>query len=489
MNMKKVLAFDFGASSGRAMLGTYADSKIKIDEIHRFENIPVEKEGTLYWDLEAILKEIKTALKKAGDIDSIAFDTWGVDFGLIGEDGKLLENPVHYRDARTNGIFGYAFGRMPKDRLYERTGNQIMEINTLFQLASLIRDGSEKLNRAKCLLMMPDLFNYLLSGVKSTEISIASTTQMMDTVQRRWSDEILESFGIPRILTDIHETGTVVGTLSDEICSELGIGKAKIISVASHDTQSAIASVPACEKDFIYVSCGTWSLFGTEIARPIINEKSAAYNLTNEIGTENTYDFMKNIIGLWLIQESRRQWKREGRDYSYAELEKLALDCAPLKCFIDPDAPEFVAPGDIPGRVREFCRRTGQYVPQSVGEVMRCIYESIAMKYHAAYDEIKDCTGKAYDAIHIVGGGTKDGLLCQMTANSCGCIVYAGPVEATVLGNVAVQLIALGEIDSVTEARRIISGSEKILEFTPIGHQIWNEKYSIFKNIIKTEVR
>lgn len=485
---KRVLAFDFGASSGRAIIGIFDGETIRLEEVHRFENTPVQMCGTLYWDLPRLFHEVKQGLVKAaqsGGFDSLAVDTWGVDFGLIGRDGHLLELPVHYRDSRTSGMLEKAFSLIDKEQFYNITGNQFMDINTVFQLLSLKLDRPEMLKNAETLLLMPDLFGYLLTGKKRAELSIASTTQMMNAAERKWSETVLDAFGIPKnILPEICMPATELGMLSDEICAELDIPAAKVISVCGHDTQCAAAAAPTEDEDFIFISCGTWSLFGTETDSPIISEKSAALNITNESGYGGKVTFLKNIIGLWLIQESRRQFRREGREYSFADLEKLALECEPFKCFIDPDAPEFVPVGNIPERVREYCRRTGQPVPESVGEVMRCIYESLALKYRLAFDEIRECTGKEYKKIHLVGGGTKDGMLCRMTAAACDRDVIAGPIEATAYGNIAMQLIADGAIPDIKTARRVIAKSDNVKLYSPENTEEWEKAYRRYIEIV-----
>lgn len=324
----------------------------------------------------------------------------------------------------------------------------------------------------------------MLTGKKQTEYSIATTSQMVDIKTKDWAYDILDRLGIPTgILTPIVPTGTENGVLSKEICDELGLDPVKVVSVCGHDTQSAITAVPSELDSFAFLSSGTWSLFGTEIPAPIVNETSLSINITNEGGYGGMTGLLKNIIGLWLIQESRRQWKREGEDYSYADLERMALAAEPFKCFIDPDSPEFTPPGDIPGRVREFCRRTGQYVPQTVGEVMRCIYESLAMKYRSTFSMIKECTGRDYKDIHVIGGGTKDTLLCQMTANACDVPVKAGPIEATVLGNIAVQLLSSGDIPDIKKAREIISRSEALREYAPCDADEWARAHGSFLKI------
>lgn len=488
---KRVLAFDFGASSGRAMLGVFDGEKIELSEIHRFSNDPVSLGGTLYWDTLRLFHEIKQGLikaKLAGGFDSIGINTWGVDFGLLDSDGVLLESGVNYRDKRTAGMVDKAAELIPLPKLYRETGNQIMEINTAFQLLSLKENRQPLLDRAETMLLTPDLFNYFLTGKMKTEYSIASTTQLVNPETKNWNRDVIDALGLPqRLFGEIVPSGTKIGELSDDLCEELGLQKVPVTAVCGHDTQNAVVSVPTQEKDFIFVSCGTWSLFGTETEKPIVSDKAYELNLTNEGGYGGTTNVLKNIIGLWLIQESRRQWQREGKDYSFADLEKLALESEPFKCFVDPDYPTLTPPGNLPKRIREFCEETGQYVPQTVGETVRCIYESLSLKYRYAFDQIRELTGKDYKVINIVGGGTKDGLLCQMTANSCDACVTAGPVEATLFGNIAVQLMADGCISDVREAREIIAKSDNVKSYEPEEKEVkaFEKAYNDFKKIIK----
>ncbi len=494
MGKKRVLAFDFGASSGRAMLGTYEDGQIRLKEIHRFSNDPVIVNGTMYWDVLRLFHEIKQGILKAkqeGGFDSIGIDTWGVDFGLLDEDGYLLENPVHYRDSRTEGMLQESFKRIPKKRFYEITGNQFMEINTAFQLLSLKLKRPTLLNRAKRMLFMPDLLNFMLTGQQKTEYSIASTSQLLDAGKGTWSKEVIDALGLPGdIFTEIVPSGTKVGCLSPAICEELGVESADVIAVAGHDTQCALVAVPAKQDDFIFISCGTWSLFGTELEQPLINEKSERYNITNEGGYGKKASFLKNIIGLWLIQESRRQWIREGEELGFGDLEEMAKESIEqtgntYPSLIDPDAPEFVPAGNVPRRIQEYCRRTGQTVPKTKGEIVRCINESLAFKYRMNLEEIADCTGKTYDSIHMVGGGTQSKLLCQMTADACACRVVAGPVEATVMGNVALQLMAAGELDGLREVRELIQKSPDIAVYEPHTASETEEAYLRFKAMVE----
>ena len=474
---KRVLAFDFGASSGRAIIGCFDGEKITLEEVHRFSNDPVSVGGTVYWDVLRLFYEIKQGIIKArmaGGFDSIGIDTWGVDFGLIDAEGKLMENPIHYRDARTVGMVDEAFKTMPREKIYGITGIQFMELNTLFQLISLKKNRPWMLERADKMLFMPDLFAYMLTGKMCAEYSIASTSQIIDLKTKSWSKELLEAFGIKEdIFAPLVKPGTVLGMLTPESCEECGVDPVPVISVCGHDTQSAITSVPCEDGKFAFLSSGTWSLFGTELEKPIVNETSLNINITNEGGFDDTVGFLKNIIGLWLIQESRRQWQRQGEDYSYADLEKLALAAAPFKCFIDPDAPEFVPHGNIPKRVQEFCEKTGQYVPQTVGEIMRCIYESLAMKYKLTFEKLCECTERDYPVIHVIGGGTKDTLLCQLTANSCNRTVKAGPIEATVMGNVAVQLMSADAVADIREARKIVANSSELKTYIPSDVDKW----------------
>ncbi len=488
MGGKRVLAFDFGASSGRAILATYEDGRIAMQEIHRFSNDPVTICGVFHWDVLRLFFEIKQGITKAvhqGGFDAIGIDTWGVDFGLLDEKGHLMNNPVHYRDERTVGMMEKVFEVIPAEELYARTGTQFARLNTIFQLYSLRLNEPELLDRAQTLLLMPDLFAYLLTGVKRAEYTNVSTTQCLDPKTGDWAYDLLERLGIPtRIFPKIIDAGSTYGLLSDEICEELGCPKVPVIAVATHDTGSAVAAVPTQKDDFIYISCGTWSLFGTELKKPVINDTSLHFNLTNEGGYGRTVRFLKNIMGLWLIQESRRQWIREGADVSYADLEREALACAPFRCFVDPDDASFEMPGNLPKRVQEFCQRTGQYVPQTRGEIMRCIYESLAMKYRYTLHAVEAVTGRKYGSIHMIGGGTKDRLLCQMSADACNCDVTAGPIEATAMGNIAVQLIALGEIADLKAARQVIARSEDPKHYTPAQPAAYDEAYERFEKLL-----
>lgn len=477
-----VLAFDFGASTGRAIKGTYDGTSLQCEEIHRFENIPLEKDGHLYWDMDLLLGEIRTGIQKAGTFDSLAFDTWGVDFGLLDESGTLLQNPMHYRDLHTKGWVDRISEQWPAKKIYERTGNQIMEINTLFQLLALKDEQPELLKRTKKLLFMPDLFAASLGAEAVCEKSIASTSQMLSPVTGMWDKELLDSLDInPEILSDPIESGTITGTLP---------GGEKIIAVAGHDTQCAVAAVPwraQTSERAAFLSCGTWSLIGTELDAPILTKESCEQELSNEVGANGKINYLKNITGLWILQESRREYQRQGQEYSFGELAKLAEEAKPLQCFIDPDAPEFANPGNLPERIREFCKRTNQPIPETVGETMRCVYESLALKYRQSLEQISKETGKTLEVLHILGGGTKAELLCQMAADCCGIPVEAGPVEATALGNMILQLKALGAVSDLEEGKKLVAQAEEIKEYRPVDteSECWKQAYERFKEIVK----
>ena len=484
MKDRRVLAFDFGASSGRAVLARYDGETISLEEIHRFSNDPVSVRGTLYWDVLRLYHEIKQGIGKAvqrGGFDAVGIDTWGVDFGLLDRNGNLMENPVHYRDLRTQGVPEELYRVIPAQSLYNRTGIQLMRINTIFQLYALKTRRPELLAQAACLLLIPDLFAFWLTGERRAEYTIASTTQLLDPVRGAWSAELIRALGLPEgLFPPLIDAGERYGTLSPALCGELGCKPVPVIAAATHDTASAVVSVPSTAGEFAYISCGTWSLFGTETAAPVISPLSRRYNFTNEGGFARSNRLLKNIMGLWLIQESRRQYAREGEEVSYADLEREALASAPFLCFIDPDDPAFETPGDLPARIRDYCARTGQPAPRTRGAVMRCIYESLALKYRFTLARLCEITGKMFDALHIVGGGTKDGLLCRMAADACGVRVLAGPAEATAMGNAAVQLLALGEFPDLGAARRAVAQSVQPMEYQPQNPAAWEEPYRRF---------
>ena len=468
---KTVLAFDFGASSGRAMLCDFDGEKIEARELCRFPNDPVFVNGTMYWDILRLYHELKQAIIKAVnvcEISGIGIDTWGCDFGLIDKNGALLENPVHYRDLRTEGVPEEVFKIVPREKVYSMTGIQHMRINTLYQLASLKFKRPEKLEATDKILMIPDLFAYFLTGVMREEYTVASTADIASPYQPEWQTELIKSLGLPeRIFAPMILPGEMYGYLSDSICEELNCPKIPVFAVATHDTASAVAGVPAESKDFAYLSSGTWSLMGTELSSPVITDDSCKLNYTNEKGVDNTTRFLKNIMGLWLIEESRRAWRKNGEDVSFDVLTAEALQAKSGVHTIDPDDARFETAGDMPQRIRDYVVEKGQPSIQTRGEVVRCILESLAKKYKKTLGELEQLTGKKFDCLHIVGGGIKNKLLCQLAANECGITVKAGPTEAAVMGNAAMQFIALGLIKDLAEARKVIGRSEPITVYTP----------------------
>lgn len=491
MKKTKYLAIDLGASSGRGIVGTFDGKKITLAENHRFPNEPVMAAGQYTWDILRIFHEIKNAIRKCAlgddrDIVSIGIDTWGVDFGLIDKNGHLLGNPVHYRDARNDAMPEYAATLVSPDWVYEKTGIQVVDFNTLYQLLAVKKDSPEILAAAEDMLFVPDLLNYFLTGKKQTEYTIASTSQMLDAKARDWSWELIDKFGFPKkIFRNIVMPGTTVGALRPDVIEEVGNIKANVVSVAAHDTGSAVMAVPAENEKFIWISSGTWSIMGTEAKEPVISEKTRECNFTNEGGANRTIRFSKNITGLWLEQESKRQWEREGEKLSFAELSDMAARSEPFKCFIDPDEPRFAAPGNLPRRIVEYCKETGQKTPETKGEIVRCILESLALKYRYTVDMIDDLSGERLPSINVVGGGTQEKPLMQFTANACGRPVKAGPVEATALGNIVAQAIAAGEIKDIWQGREIISNSFEMNYYEPKDVADWNAAYERFKKLIK----
>lgn len=486
----KMLAIDLGASSGRGIIGSFDGDKLSINENHRFPNEPVNTNGNFSWDILRIFHEIKASISKCilsedKDIKSIGIDTWGVDYGYIDKNGALMANPYHYRDMRTDNIQPYAFKTVPFEKIYGITGIQTMNFNTIYQLVADMRDRPYIVENAERLLFTPDLLNYFLTGEKLTEYTIASTGAVLDAKNRSISKELLTSFGIKESLfSKVVMPGNKVGKLTSELISELGSTNADVVNIAAHDTASAVIAVPArYGDDFVYISSGTWSLMGVESDEPVINELSLKYNFTNEGGAGGKIRFLKNIMGLWLEQESRRQWKREGKSYTFDELTGFALNSKPFACFIDPNNVLFSPAGDMPGRIREFCKLTGQYVPQTVGEIVRCIFESLALCYRQTIETIENITGKKYSSINIVGGGTKEATLCQWAADASNRVVYAGPVEATAIGNISMQAIAAGEIKNIWQARDLIRNSFDVKIYEPKHNDAWENAYQRFLSI------
>ena len=487
----KMLAIDLGASSGRGIVGSFDGKKIELKENHRFTNDPVMVNGRFTWDIIRIFHEIKNSIRNThldGDnVKTIGIDTWGVDYGFIDRHGRMIGNPTHYRDVRTDGICDYVNKLVSLDKIYGSTGIQSLNFNTIYQLAAEKRDNPEIFDIAEKLLFIPDLLGYFLTGKAKTEYTIASTGAVLNAESRKYAFDLLDSLGVPQsIFTEIVEPGYNLGKLLPDVKEEVGGVDADIVKVASHDTASAVLAVPAKSDDFVYISSGTWSLMGMELKAPLINEKTRALNYTNEGGVDGTIRFLKNIMGLWILQESRRQWKREGKEYSFSELAILAKEAKPLQSIIDPDDQLFATQGNMPRRIAEYCQKTGQHVPQSVGETVRCILDSLALRYRYTVKDLSVLSGKTVKAINIVGGGTQDKLLCQITADACGVPVCAGPVEATAIGNIMTQLMSLGEVKDLKEAREIVSASFETVSYTPSGDSaMWDEAFAKFCELSK----
>jgi rhamnulokinase len=487
---KNFVAFDFGASNGRAVLGIFDGRKLRLREIHRFPNQPVMVQGTLYWDVLRLFEELKKGLALAiknspGPVAATGIDTWGVDFALLGKDGKLLSNPVAYRDRRTEGIMAKAFRRVSRREIFERTGIQFIEFNTIFQLFAMVKEKSPLLDAADTLLMMPDLFNYFLTGKKVCEFTDATTTQAFDPRIMNWSRPLLKKMGIPtRILAEVVPPGTVLGKLVPELAEDTGAKKLAVIAPACHDTGSAVASVPAQQGRWAYLSSGTWSLMGAEIKKPLINNKVLALNFTNEGGVEGTFRFLKNIAGLWLIQECRRIWeKQDGKTLSYDRMTAMAKTAKAFPFLLDPDDRAFLRPDDMPDAIRKYCRATGQPVPRSRAEIIRGIMESLALKYRSVIEMLNQVLGYKIEILHIVGGGSRNHILCQWTAEALGIPVVAGPVEATAIGNILMQMMAVKVIGSLEEAREIIRQSFPLKTYHPQNNSRWDHAYAEFRKI------
>jgi rhamnulokinase len=486
---KKLLAFDFGAESGRGILGHFDGAKLRLEIVHRFANTPVWTLDSLHWDVLHLHNEVLNTLHRCaaeqGSIDGLGVDTWGVDFALLGHGGTLLGNPRHYRDPHTENILEFAFERVPRNEVFRQTGLQFMRFNTLFQLLALQRDRSPLLDAAESLLFMPDLFHYFLTGIKVNELTDASTSQMVDPKARGWAYELVKSFGLPtNILGSIVQPGTVLGPLRANVATETGLNAVQVIAPASHDTGSAVAAVPATGQGWAYISSGTWSLMGLELPSPIINEKCMEYNFTNEGGVGGTTRFLKNIMGLWLVQECRRVWERAGKIHSYEELARLA-EAAPVgMSLVNPDDSSFMLPANMPAALAEYCKRSGQPVPTEPGAVIRCALESLALRYRWVLERLEELAGQKLAVIHVVGGGCQNELLCQLTADACDRPVLAGPVEATAIGNVLVQAVGLGMLSSLAEARDVVRQSFEVRTYEPRNPERWHEPYSRFLGLL-----
>ncbi|MFO0881030.1 MAG: rhamnulokinase family protein [Gemmataceae bacterium] len=486
---RKFLAFDLGAESGRGILGLFDGKQLSLEVIHRFPNGAVRTLDSLHWDVLRLHGEMVHAMRlcagKVGEIDSLGIDTWGVDFGLLGKDGSLLGNPRHYRDPHTEGILEQAFGRVPRQEIFRQTGIQFMRFNSLFQLLAMQRDGSSLLDAARHLLFMPDLFHYFLTGLKVNELTDASTSQMLDPTTGSWASGLVAAFGLPTtLLGSLVKPGTVLGPLRSTVAAETGLPPVSVVATATHDTAAAVAAVPSRGDQWAYISSGTWSLMGVELTAPRVDATALAANFTNELGFGGTVRFLKNIMGLWLVQECRRAWERSGQTLGYDELMRLAAEAAPFGSVVDPDHNSFILPASMPEALAAFCRKSKQPAPDNIGATVRCALESLALRYRWVLEKLEAITGQPLKVIHIVGGGSQNQLLCQLTADCCGRPVVAGPVEATAIGNVLVQAIGLGVLGSLAEAREVVRNSFDVVTYEPRPDDRWQGQYDRFLRLI-----
>jgi len=484
------LAIDLGAESGRTIVGTLGDRHLTLTETHRFTNSPVHLQDGLHWDVLRLWSDIKTGIAASSmkfnqKLDGIGLDTWAVDFALLDKNGSLLSNPFHYRDTRTDGMLDEAFKRLSRADIFAHTGIQFMQINTLYQLLAMTMQKSPLLDIAQTFLTIPDLFNFWLSGEITNEFTNATTTQCFDPLKRDWATPILNAFDIPsHLFRPVTDPGTRIGTLLAHIVEETKAGAIPIVIPACHDTGSAVVAVPAQNQDFAWISSGTWSIMGAEVREPSLNEKALEYNFTNEGGVFGTWRLSKNIMGLWLIQECRREWMRGGEEMSFDTLTRLAAESEAFCSVIDPDFSGFLHPGDMPAHIQKYCLETGQSVPQTKGQILRVALESVALKYRLVLERLEELTGRRLDPIHIIGGGTKNRLLSQFTADSTGRVVIAGPVEATAIGNILMQAIGLNHLGSLADVRDVVRNSFMPEVYEPKRTADWDEAYFRLRKVM-----
>lgn len=485
--MTSVAAIDLGAQSGRVALGRFDGERLESTVVHRFSNDPVRVRGTLFWDILRLYRDVLDGLRVAGGevaVASVGVDSWAVDFGLLDRRGKLVQNPVHYRDQRRARAFDLVLDRVPARELYERTGIQVLPINTVFELSAMAVEHDEALDAAETLLLIPDLIHYWLGGSPCAEFTNATTTQLLDARTGDWAHDLTARLGIrSALLPGIVRPGAALGDLGADVREDTRLSRSGLVAVASHDTASAVAAIPLIGPGSVYISAGTWSLVGMELEEPLIDESTLAGNLSNEGGVEGSYRLLRNVTGLWLLHECRRVWALARQSYSFDELLPLAAAAPALRSFVDPNDPVFSDPGDMPARVQNYCFATGQPRPESVGEIVRCILESLALKHAQAVRALGAVTGTAPSEVHIVGGGARNELLCRWTADATGLPVLAGAEDSTLLGNLLVQLIALGEIGSIAEAREVVRASFPATRFEPVDSPEWEDARQRFEAI------
>lgn len=485
--MSSYLAVDLGAESGRVMCGTLADGSLRLEEIHRFANVPIKDGNSIYWNVPALLDGIHTGLKLAGErgiqVTSISCDSWGLDCVLLDETGELIEPVFHYRDPRTAAGVKKVRARMPWEEVFAETGIQFMPINALYHLAM---ETPERLSRTRHIVTIGDAFNYFLCGELRAETSMASTTQLYNPTTRSWSGKVLEAIDLtPEKFPELVDPGTQLAVLKPDLAEFTGLGDVKVVSVCTHDTGSAVAAVPAIGDDgWAYLSSGTWSLMGVEIREPLIIDECRELNFTNEIGYGGTVRLLKNIIGLWLVQECRRTWEEAGQTYDYSQLTELAEATEPFRSLINPDDERFMAPANMPETIAAYCQETGQPAPESPGQFVRCCLESLALLYGRTKARVESLTDQGINRLHIVGGGSRNELLNQFTANACGIPVIAGPVEATAIGNVLVQAITDGSITDLEAGRKMVAAAFDVKTYQPADASKWETASTRFTTLL-----
>ena len=490
MAQRTYLAIDLGAESGRVMAGLWNGQTLRLEEIHRFPNGPVHLAGAMHWDVLRLWAEIQNGLgaaaKKYGpSIVSVGADTWGVDFVLLSARGEMLGQPRHYRDARTNGMMEKAFRQVPRAEIFAQTGLQFMQFNTLYQLLAVKQDTPELLEQADCLLLMPDFIHWALCGARAVEFTNGTTTQCLHPLERNWATGLLEKFGLPtRLFPKVVPPGTELGALRPDLAERSGLGKVKVVAPPTHDTASAVAGVPTANTgraDWAYLSSGTWSLMGAEVRQAVLSARALEINVTNEGGLDGTYRLLKNIMGLWLVQQCKRAFDARGATHEYSELARLAGQAPALRSLVNPDDPRFLNPPDMPRAIQDVCRETGQPAPRTEGELVRCAYESLALRYRQVLGWLEELTANRIEVIHIVGGGSQSAILDQFTADACQRPVLAGPVEATALGNLLVQVRASGELGSLAETREVVRNSTEVKTFLPGPAAPWEDAAARFE--------
>ncbi|QDU41518.1 Rhamnulokinase [Maioricimonas rarisocia] len=489
MSERCFLAIDLGAESGRVIAGLFDGQRVRLDELHRFRNGPVDVAGTRRWDVLRLWTDIQDGLAKAAEkygdsIVSVGVDTWGVDYVLLSKHEELLGQPYNYRDPRTTGMIEYATSKVPRSEIFAATGLQFIPINSLYQLLGMQQKDPELLASADRLLMMPDFFHWLLCGSRVIEFTNATTSQCLNPVTRDWAVDMLRKLEIPtHIFPEVVSPGTKLGPLREEVARATGLPRLDVVTPATHDTACAVAAVPTSHTgraNWAYISSGTWSLIGVEVQEAILGEEALAQNVTNEGGIDGTYRLLKNVMGLWLVQECRRSFERAGRSYDYEELTRIASEAEPFKALIDPNDESFLSPADMVEAIQNWCRSHGEPVPESDGALVRCALESLALKYRQVLEGIERLTGEKVEVIHVVGGGSKNALLNQLTADACGVPVIAGPTEATALGNVLVQARAAGEIGTLADIRSVVQKSSELETFEPAEKAAWNDAWERF---------